>query len=122
MLGSLLAGTDEAPGDMIEIEGRLFKSYRGMGSIAAMKKGSDARYSQKYVEGKAKKLVPEGVEGLVPHRGPLSEHLHQLIGGLRAGMGYLGSKNLAQLREKAQFIRISRTAYVESQPHSITMR
>lgn len=122
MLGSLLAGTDEAPGEMIEIEGKLFKSYRGMGSIAAMKKGSAARYGQKYHAGKTKQLVPEGVEGLVPHRGPLSDHIHQLIGGLRAGMGYLGARTLVELQEKAQFIKISRTAFVESQPHSIVMK
>lgn len=122
MLGSLLAGTDEAPGEMIEVDGKMYKSYRGMGSIAAMKKGSAARYGQQYQVGKSKQLVPEGVEGLVPHRGPLTEHLHQLIGGIRAGMGYLGARNLKQLHEKAKFIKISRTAYVESQPHSITMR
>ncbi len=122
MLGSLLAGTDEAPGDMIEVDGKLFKSYRGMGSIAAMKKGSAARYGQQYQAGKPKQLVPEGVEGLVPHRGPLADHIHQLIGGLRAGMGYLGASTLPELQEKAQFIKISRTAFVESQPHSITMR
>lgn len=122
MLGSLLAGTDEAPGEMIEVDGKMYKSYRGMGSVAAMKKGSAARYSQKYQVGKTKQLVPEGVEGLVPHRGPLADHIHQLIGGLRAGMGYLGARTLAELHEKAQFIKISRTAYVESQPHSITLR
>ncbi len=122
MLGSLLAGTDEAPGEMIEVGDKLYKSYRGMGSIAAMKKGSAARYGQKYEAGKSKQLVPEGVEGLVPHRGPLAEHLHQLIGGLRAGMGYLGARTIPELQEKAQFIKISRTAFVESQPHSITLR
>lgn len=122
MLGSLLAGTDEAPGDMIEVSGKMYKSYRGMGSIAAMKKGSAARYGQQYQAGKSKQLVPEGVEGLVPHRGPLADHLHQLIGGLRAGMGYLGARTIAELQEKAQFIKISRTAFVESQPHSITLR
>ncbi len=122
MLGSLLAGTDEAPGEMIEVDGKMYKSYRGMGSIAAMKKGSAARYGQQYQAGKSKQLVPEGVEGLVPHRGPLADHLHQLIGGLRAGMGYLGARTIAELQEKAQFIKISRTAFVESQPHSITLR
>lgn len=119
MLGSLLAGTDEAPGEMIELQGKLFKSYRGMGSVAAMKKGSAARYGQKYVEGKARKLVPEGVEGLVPHRGKLEDHIHQLIGGVRAGMGYLGAKTIVELQEKARFIRISPSGLQESRPHSI---
>lgn len=119
MLGSLLAGTDESPGQMIQINEKMYKSYRGMGSVAAMKKGSATRYGQSWKKGETKQLVPEGVEGLVPHRGPLAEHLYQLVGGLRAGMGYLGAKNLAELREKAQFIKISRTAFVESQPHSI---
>lgn len=121
MLGSLLAGTDEAPGQMIQIDEKMYKSYRGMGSVAAMKKGSAARYNQTWKHGTSKKLVPEGVEGLVPHRGPLAEHVYQLIGGLRAGMGYLGAKNLRELQEKAQFIKISNTAYLESKPHSILM-
>lgn len=119
MLGSLLAGTDESPGQMIQVNGKMYKSYRGMGSVAAMKKGSAARYGQTWKNGKSKTLVPEGVEGLVPHRGALEDHLFQLIGGLRAGMGYLGASTLQELREKAQFIKISRTAFVESQPHSI---
>lgn len=122
MLGSLLAGTDEAPGQMIELNGKLFKSYRGMGSIAAMKQGSATRYSQQWKKGQTKQLVPEGVEGLVPHRGDLAEHIFQLVGGLKAGLGYLGAKNLAELRKKAQFIKISRTAFVESQPHSIVQQ
>jgi IMP dehydrogenase len=122
MLGSMLAGTDEAPGDVIQLEGKLFKSYRGMGSIAAMKKGSASRYSQKWQVGKTKRLVAEGVEGLVPHRGALEEHLYQLTGGLRAGMGYLGARTLTELAEKAQFIRISSTSWAESRPHSIVMR
>ncbi len=122
MLGSMLAGTDEAPGDVIQLEGKLFKSYRGMGSIAAMKKGSASRYSQKWQVGKTKRLVAEGVEGLVPHRGPLEEHIYQLTGGVRAGMGYLGAKNLRELGEKAQFIRISSTSWVESRPHSIVVK
>jgi IMP dehydrogenase len=121
MLGSMLAGTDEAPGDVIQLEGKLFKSYRGMGSIAAMKKGSASRYSQKWQVGKTKRLVAEGVEGLVPHRGALEEHLYQLTGGLRAGMGYLGARTLVELAEKAQFIRISNTSWAESRPHSITL-
>lgn len=120
MLGSLLAGTDEAPGEMIQLDGKLFKSYRGMGSVAAMKKGSAARYGQEAVQ-KAKKLVPEGVEGLVPSRGRLEDHVHQLIGGVRAGMGYLGAATLKELQEKAQFIRITQASLQESKPHSIVM-
>lgn len=121
MLGSMLAGTDEAPGDVIQLEGKLFKSYRGMGSIAAMKKGSASRYSQKWQVGKTKRLVAEGVEGLVPHRGPLEEHIYQLTGGVRAGMGYLGAKDLQELAEKANFIRISDNGKEESRPHSIVL-
>ncbi|MFZ5376760.1 MAG: IMP dehydrogenase [Patescibacteria group bacterium] len=121
MLGSLLAGTDEAPGEVIQIKDKLFKSYRGMGSVAAMKKGSAARYGQSWKEGKTKKLVPEGVEGLVAHRGSLEDHLYQLMGGLRAGMGYLGAANLTDLQEKAKFIRISAPSWAESKPHSIVM-
>jgi IMP dehydrogenase len=124
MLGSLLAGTDEAPGEVVQIDGTLYKSYRGMGSIGAMKRGSASRYSQKWGKdgSSSKRLVPEGVEGLVPHRGSLEDHLFQLMGGLRAGMGYLGAANLTELREKAQFIRISSTAWVESRPHSIVVK
>ena len=122
MLGSLLAGTDEAPGDVIQIDGKLFKSYRGMGSVAAMKKGSAARYGQQWKQGTTKKLVPEGVEGLVPHKGSLENHLHQLVGGVKAGMGYLGVKTLDELRERAKFIRVSRAGLVESNPHSIVVR
>ena len=122
MLGSLLAGTDEAPGDMIQIDGKMYKSYRGMGSVASMKQGSAARYGQKWKSGKTKKLVPEGIEGLVPHRGSLEDHLHQLVGGIKSGMAYLGAENISDLRERAQFIKISNTALLESRPHSIVMK
>ncbi|MEX0896227.1 MAG: IMP dehydrogenase [Patescibacteria group bacterium] len=122
MLGSLLAGTDESPGEIIEVQGKLFKTYRGMGSVGAMKKGSDARYSQKWQKGKTEKLVAEGVEGLVAHRGNLSAHIHQLIGGLQAGMGYLGAANLTQLRKKARFIKISSSTLMESKPHNIVLK
>lgn len=121
MLGSLLAGTDEAPGEVVEIDGKMYKSYRGMGSVAAMKQGSASRYGQNWQKGATKKLVPEGVEGLVPHRGPLADHLYQLAGGLRSGMAYLGAANLAELRDKAQFIRITSSGMTESKPHSIIM-
>jgi len=119
ILGSLLAGSDESPGDIIELEGKRFKSYRGMGSVSAMKEGSAARYGQKYEPGKAQKLVPEGIEGLVPARGPVAEHIYQLIGGVKAGLGYLGAANLSELRQKAHFIKITRNAVAESRPHSV---
>lgn len=122
MAGSLLAGTDEAPGDVVEISGRLYKSYRGMGSVGAMKEGSAARYGQKFEEGQTKKLVPEGVEGLVKHTGTLEDLVHQLMGGVRAGMGYLGASNLAELRDKAQFVRISPAGLAESKPHDIVVK
>jgi len=122
MIGSLLAGTDEAPGEVVEISGKLYKSYRGMGSVAAMKKGSSERYSQTWKKGETKRLVPEGVEGLVGHKGSLEEYMHQLVGGLRAGMGYLGAKNLSQLRSKHKFIKITNSGLTESKPHSILFK
>ena len=121
MLGSLLAGTDEAPGEIIQVEGKLYKTYRGMGSVAAMKKGSAARYGQKWEPGKTEKLVPEGVEGLVKHRGSLESHIYQLIGGLKSGMGYLGARTIPQLQGKARFIRVSNSSLSESHPHSIVV-
>ena len=117
MLGSLLAGTDESPGELEVYQGRTFKSYRGMGSIGAMKDGSPDRYFQD----KSAKLVPEGIEGRVPYRGPLSESLYQLIGGLRSGMGYTGSRNLAELRAKAIFRRVTASGVQESHPHDVTI-
>lgn len=122
MLGSLLAGTDEAPGEVIQLDGKLFKSYRGMGSVAAMKRGSAARYGQAYKQGHTQKLVPEGVEGLVQHRGSLEQQLYQLAGGIKAGMGYLGAKNLTELREKARFVRVSSATLAESRPHSVIVK
>ncbi len=120
MLGSLLAGTDEAPGERVTVAGRLYKGYRGMGSVGAMAKGSAGRYFQ---DGVAQdKLVPEGVEGLVPYRGPATEVVHQLLGGLRAGMGYTGSGTIQELRERARFVRISNAGLVESRVHNITHR
>jgi IMP dehydrogenase len=115
MLGSLLAGTDESPGDLEVYQGRTFKSYRGMGSIGAMKDGSPDRYFQE----KSAKLVPEGIEGRVPHRGPLSETLYQLVGGLRAGMGYVGARNLEMLRERAVFRRVTSSGVSEGHPHDV---
>jgi IMP dehydrogenase len=121
MLGSLLAGTAEAPGTVVQIDGKLYKSYRGMGSVAAMKMGSASRYGQKWSPGKTKDLVPEGVEGLVEDRGKLQDHLHQLVGGLKAGMSYLGAGTLDELYESARFIKITGSGLYESRPHSIVM-
>ena len=115
MLGSLLAGTTESPGETEIFQGRRFKVYRGMGSIAAMEQGSKDRYFQD----DAKKLVPEGIEGRMPYKGPLSDTIHQLIGGVRAGMGYCGTKDLHELREKAQFIRMTGAGLRESHPHQV---
>ncbi len=119
MLGSLLAGTKEAPGTTIIFEGRKFKSYRGMGSVEAMQKGSKDRYFQD-VEDDIKKLVPEGIVGRVAYKGELNESMHQFIGGLRAGMGYCGSATIDDLKE-AQFVRITGAGMAESHPHDITI-
>ncbi|MCQ2300059.1 MAG: IMP dehydrogenase [Bacteroidales bacterium] len=120
MIGSLVAGCDEAPGETIIFEGRKFKSYRGMGSLEAMQSGSKDRYFQDK-ETDAKKLVPEGVVGRVPYKGTLNEVLYQLIGGLKAGMGYTGSKDIETLKTKAQFIRITAAGRAESHPHDIAI-
>ena len=118
MIGSLFAGTDESPGEMEIFQGRSFKVYRGMGSLGAMREGSADRY---YQEVHQPKLVPEGIEGRVPYRGPLAETVFQLVGGLRAGMGYCGAANLQQLRTKSRFIRISPAGQRESHPHDVAI-
>ena len=115
MIGSLLAGTDESPGEMILYQGRTFKAYRGMGSMGAMSQGSSDRYSQ---EG-GDKLVPEGIEGRVPAKGPLAELVFQLIGGLRAGMGYCGCRTIPELQERAEFIRVTIAGLRESHVHDV---
>jgi IMP dehydrogenase len=120
MAGSLFAGTDESPGEIVLFQGRSYKSYRGMGSLAAMRKGSRDRYRQQEVE-QASKLVPEGVEARVPYRGPLAQVVEQLLGGLRAGMGYIGAKDLAELREKARFRRVTPGGLRESHVHDVTI-
>ncbi|NER15532.1 IMP dehydrogenase [Leptobacterium flavescens] len=120
MLGSLLAGTKESPGETIIYEGRKFKSYRGMGSVEAMKKGSKDRYFQD-VEDDIKKLVPEGIVGRVPYKGELYESMHQFIGGLRAGMGYSGAKDIESLKENGKFVRITHSGINESHPHDVTI-
>ena len=120
MLGSLLAGTKESPGETIIYEGRKFKSYRGMGSVEAMKKGSKDRYFQD-VEDDIKKLVPEGIVGRVPYKGELEESIHQFVGGLRAGMGYCGAKDIETLKEHAKFVKITASGIYESHPHDVTI-
>ncbi|WP_435139831.1 IMP dehydrogenase [Formosa sp. A9] len=120
MLGSLLAGTKESPGETIIYEGRKYKSYRGMGSVEAMKQGSKDRYFQD-VEDDIKKLVPEGIVGRVDYKGDLFESIHQFIGGLRAGMGYCGAKDIATLKETGRFVKITASGINESHPHDVTI-
>ena len=119
MVGSLLAGTDETPGEVFLYQGRSYKTYRGMGSVGAMARGSADRYFQQEIKDTLK-LVPEGVEGQVPYKGPVANVLHQLVGGLRAAMGYVGAKNLAEFHEKAEFMRISGAGLRESHVHDVT--
>jgi IMP dehydrogenase len=118
MIGSLFAGTDESPGELILRQGRSFKSYRGMGSIGAMKEGSKDRYFQE-AELSSQKLVPEGIEGMVPYKGPLSAMVQQLVGGLRAGMGYCGTASIRELQTRARFVRISAAGLKESHVHDV---
>ncbi len=118
MIGSLFAGTDETPGEMVLYQGRSYKVYRGMGSLGAMVLGSKDRYGQAGVLDLGK-LVPEGIEGQVPYRGSLASNIYQLLGGLRSGMGYIGAKNLVELKEKAKFIRITAASLKESHPHDV---
>ncbi len=120
MVGSLLAGTDESPGETYLYQGRTYKAYRGMGSVGAMARGSADRYFQQEVKDELK-LVPEGIEGQVPYKGPLAAVLHQLVGGLRAGMGYLGAKDIPELKRRAKFIRVSPAGMRESHPHGIAI-
>ncbi len=120
MIGSLLAGTDESPGELILRQGRSFKSYRGMGSIGAMRSGSSDRYFQEASTG-ADKLVPEGIEGMVPYKGPLSAMIAQLVGGLRAGMGYCGAGSIADLQSRARFVRVTSAGLKESHVHDVTI-
>ncbi len=117
MIGSLFAGTEESPGEMILYQGRTYKSYRGMGSLGAMKKGSKDRYFQSGEQDV--KLVPEGIEGRVPYRGPLSDNIHQLIGGLRSGMGYTGCRTIKELQQKGEFVRITNAGLRESHVHDV---
>ncbi|MFA6464543.1 MAG: IMP dehydrogenase, partial [Desulfurivibrionaceae bacterium] len=118
MIGSLFAGTDESPGETFLYQGRTYKGYRGMGSLGAMKQGSSDRYFQEGVENQAK-FVPEGIEGKVPYRGPLSDMIYQLMGGLRSGMGYLGAATIEELRQKAKFVKITAAGLKESHVHDV---
>ena len=120
MLGNLLAGLEESPGELVLYEGRSFKEYRGMGSMAAMSGPGRDRYASGQIGGLAK-LVPEGIEGRVAYKGPLRQYMHQLLGGIRSGMGYVGANDLNELREKAQFIRITQASLIESHPHDVVM-
>jgi IMP dehydrogenase len=120
MVGSLLAGTDETPGEVFLYQGRSYKSYRGMGSVAAMARGSADRYFQQDIQDTLK-LVPEGIEGQVGYKGPVATVLHQLAGGLRAAMGYVGAGTLAEFHDKAQFVRISSAGLRESHVHDVTI-
>ena len=118
MIGSLFAGTEESPGEMILYQGRTYKAYRGMGSIGAMGQGSRDRYGQADVKD-SNKLVPEGIEGQVPYKGSLSFNIHQLIGGLRAGMGYLGCRDMASLHTKARFMQVTAAGLREGHVHDV---
>ncbi|BBE31359.1 inosine-5'-monophosphate dehydrogenase [Tepiditoga spiralis] len=120
MIGSIFAGTDEAPGETIIYGGRKFKTYRGMGSIGAMEKGSKDRYFQSEIE-ESEKLVPEGVEGMVPYKGGVKDIIYQLLGGLKAGMGYNGAETIEKLRENSEFIKITPASMQESHPHDISI-
>jgi IMP dehydrogenase len=120
MLGSLFAGTDEAPGEVFLYQGRSYKSYRGMGSVGAMARGSADRYFQAEVQSELK-LVPEGVEGRVPHKGPVAHVIHQLIGGLRAAMGYTGNRSIADMQKNCKFVRITASGLRESHVHDIAI-
>jgi IMP dehydrogenase len=120
MMGSMFAGTDEAPGEVILYQGRSYKSYRGMGSLGAMTEGSADRYFQGGIK-ETQKLVPEGIEGRVPYKGPIGPVLHQMIGGLRSAMGYTGCATLPEMREKAQFLRMTGAGYRESHVHDVTI-
>ncbi|HID03279.1 MAG TPA: IMP dehydrogenase, partial [Desulfobacterales bacterium] len=120
MVGSLFAGTDETPGETFLYQGRTYKGYRGMGSLGAMRKGSSDRYFQSEISSQSK-LVPEGIEGKVPYRGPIANVIYQLLGGLRSGMGYVGAASIEELREKAKFVKISASGLRESHVHDVVI-
>ena len=120
MVGSLLAGTQEAPGDTFLYQGRAYKAYRGMGSVGAMARGSADRYFQQDIQDQLK-LVPEGIEGQVPYKGAVREIVHQLVGGVKAAMGYTGSRTIADLQDRAQFVRITNAGLSESHVHDVAI-
>ena len=120
MMGGIFAGTDESPGEIILYQGRSYKEYRGMGSVGAMVRGSADRYSQGSVK-ESQKLVPEGIEGRVPAKGPIANVIHQMVGGLRAAMGYTGCKTVAEMKKNATFIRMTGAGYRESHVHDVTI-
>ena len=120
MIGSLLAGTTESPGEMVYVGGRTYKSYRGMGSLGAMKEGGKERYQQAHVED-SEKFVPEGIEGRVLFKGSVRAELYQLVGGVRSSLGYQGCKDLKELHERAKFIRITSASLRENHPHDVTI-
>ena len=120
MVGSLLAGTDEAPGEIFLYQGRSYKSYRGMGSVGAMARGSADRYFQQDIKDHLK-LVPEGIEGQVPYKGPAREIIHQLVGGVKAAMGYTGSNTIDELQARAKFVRITNAGLSESHVHDVAI-
>ena len=120
MIGSLLAGTEEAPGEVFLYQGRSYKSYRGMGSLGAMARGSADRYFQAEIQ-ESIKLVPEGVEGRVPYKGPVGNIIHQLVGGLRAAMGYTGNGSIAEMRENCEFVRVTQAGFRESHVHEVSL-
>src|SRR5690606_12868542 len=120
MIGSMLAGTEEAPGETFLYQGRAYKSYRGMGSVGAMARGSADRYFQQDIKDQMK-LVPEGIEGQVAYKGPVKDVIHQLVGGIKAAMGYTGSATIEDLRTRAQFVRITNAGLRESHVHDVTI-
>ena len=120
MIGSLFAGTEEAPGEVELYQGRSYKAYRGMGSLGAMQQGSSDRYFQESTD-KVEKLVPEGIEGRVPYKGPLINIIHQLLGGIRSSMGYVGSHSIEEMRTKPEFVRVTNAGMRESHVHDVTI-
>jgi IMP dehydrogenase len=120
MIGSLFAGTEESPGELILFQGRSFKAYRGMGSIGAMREGSRDRYAQELTEVESKR-VPEGIEGRVPYKGPVADVLYQMVGGLRSGMGYCGVGSIPALQSETEFVQVTSAGLRESHPHDVTI-
>ena len=121
MVGSMLAGTTEAPGEDILRDGRRYKAYRGMGSLGAMAGDGNHSTADRYFQEDAKKLVPEGIEGMVAYKGPVGDVIYQMVGGLRSAMGYCGTPDIQNLKDKAQFVTITQASLIESHPHDVTV-